>query len=249
LIDIDQKSIDIDQDLIDIDQKSIDIDHDLIDINQKAIDINHDLIDGDQKLIHFDQESIDVDQESIGIDHESINVDQKCIEIRTLGRLQPRQLLLRIVSWVHLRMGLGDAAFLVDEVGDPFRVFVFRRVGGAVGDTDLAVGVTQQGEGEFVFLSEAGVGVDVVETGAEDGGVLRFVLVDEVPEPGTLGRSARCVGLRIEPQHDLASAQIVQRNLAAVMIQHFEIRGFVSNLEHASSSRLIQADSMAGNGR
>jgi len=75
-------------------------------------------------------------------------------------------------------MCLGDAAVLVDDVGDPLRVFVFRRVGGAVGDTDLAVGVTQQREGEAEFLGEAGVGVDVVETGAEDGGVLRFVLVD-----------------------------------------------------------------------
>jgi hypothetical protein len=131
---------------------------------------------------------------------------------------------------------LGDAALLVDDVGDPLRVFVFRRVGGTVGDTDLAVGVTQQREGEVEFLGEAGVGGDIVETGAEDGGVLRFVLVDEVPEPGTLGRSARCVGLRIEPQHDLPAAQIVQRNLVAVMIQHFEIRSFVSNLEHVSSS-------------
>jgi hypothetical protein len=133
-------------------------------------------------------------------------------------------------------MRLGDAALLVDDVGDPLRVFVFRRVGGAVGDTDLAVGVTQQREGEAELLGETGVGVDVVETGAEDGGVLRFVLVDEVPEPGTLGRSARGVGLRIEPQHNLAAAQIVQRNFAAVMIQHFEIRSFVSNLEHAPSS-------------
>jgi len=137
-------------------------------------------------------------------------------------------------------MRLGDAAVLVDDVGDPLRVFVFRRVGGTVSDTDLAVGVTQQRKGEAEFLGEAGVGVDVVEAGAEDGGVLRFVLLDEVPEPGTLGRSARCIGLRIEPQDDLAAAQIVQRYLAAVMIQHFEIRSFVTNLEHASSSKRLQ---------
>ncbi len=142
MIDIDRKSIDVDQDLIDIDQKSIDIDQELIDVNQKSIDVNQDLIDGDQKLIHIDRELIDVNQKSIDIDQESIDIDQKCIEIRTLGRLQPRQLLLRIVSRVHLRMRLGDSAVLIDDVGDPLRVFVFRRIGGAVSDTDLAVGVT-----------------------------------------------------------------------------------------------------------
>ena len=115
-------------------------------------------------------------------------------------------------------MRLGDAAVLVDDVGDPLRVFVFRRVGCTVGDTDLAVGVTQQREGEAEFLGEAGVGVDVVETGAEDGGVLRFVLVDEVPEPGTLGRSARCVGLRIEPQHHAAAFEVGETDLLPVVI-------------------------------
>jgi hypothetical protein len=50
---------------------------------------------------------------------------------------------------------------------------------------------------------------DVVEARAKDGGVLLFVLVDEVPEPGTLCRSTRCVSLRIKPQHDLAAAQIL----------------------------------------
>jgi hypothetical protein len=50
-------------------------------------------------------------------------------------------------------MRLGDSALLVDDVGDPFGVFVFRRTGGAVGDADLAVGVAEQGEGEVVNLS------------------------------------------------------------------------------------------------
>jgi hypothetical protein len=124
-------------------------------------------------------------------------------------------------------------ALLVDDVGDPFGVFVFRRFGGSVGDADLAVGVAEQGEGEVELVGKAGVGVDVVETGAEDGGVLRFVIVDEVPEPGTLGRSARGIGLRIEPQHDLTTAQVVKRDLAPAVIGDFKVRGLVANVEHA----------------
>jgi hypothetical protein len=134
-------------------------------------------------------------------------------------------------------MRLGDTAIFVDDIGDPLCVLVGRRRSGAVGQADLAVGVAEQGEGETEFLGETGVGFDVVETRAEDGGVLCFVLVDEVPEPGTLGRSAGCVGLRIEPQHDLAAAQIMQGNGLPVMIGHFKIRSFVANLQHLSSSQ------------
>jgi hypothetical protein len=130
----------------------------------------------------------------------------------------------------------GDAAVLVDDVGDPFRVLIARRAGGAISEADFAIGVAQQREREVELFGKAGVGGYVVETRAEDRRVLRFVLVDEVPEPGTLGRSARCVGLRIKPEHDLAAAQIVKGDLAPVVIRHFKIRSFVANVQHSSSA-------------
>ena len=145
-------------------------------------------------------------------------------------------MLLRIVSRVHFRMCLGDSALLVDDVGDPLRVFVFRGVGGTVGDTDLAVGVTQQREGEAEFLGKAGVGIDVVETGAEDGGVFRFVRVDEVPEPGTLGRSAGGVGFREKPQHDFLAPEVAKRDLLALVIGDFEIGRRIADLQHRTTS-------------
>ena len=82
--------------------------------------------------------------------------------------------------------------------------------GGAVGEADLAVGVAEQRVGEVELGREAGVLVGRVEADAEDLGVLRGVLIVEVPEPGTLDRSARGVGLRIEPEHDLLAAQAAQ---------------------------------------
>jgi hypothetical protein len=125
---------------------------------------------------------------------------------------------------------LRDLAVLVDDVRDPFRVFVLWRFGRAVRESNLPIGVAQQREGEVELLGELRVRGDVIKTDAEDCGVLRLVLGDEVPEPGTLGRSARCVGLRIKPQHDFASAQIVQRDLAAAMVGHFKIRSLVTNV-------------------
>lgn len=137
-------------------------------------------------------------------------------------------------------MRLRDLSVLVDDVSDPFRVLVLRGGRCAVRESDLAVGVAQQREGEVVLLGELRVRVDVIETDAEDCGVLRLVIVDEVPEPGTLRRSARCVGLRIKPEHDLAPAQIVERDIVAAMIGYLKVRGLVANVQHASSSKRIQ---------
>jgi hypothetical protein len=138
-------------------------------------------------------------------------------------------------------MGLDDASFLVDHVGDALRVFVFRRTRGSIRDTDRAIGVAEQRKREAELFREAGVVGDIVETRAEDGRVLRFVLVDEVPEPGTLFRSARSIGLWIEPEHDLAAAQVVQRNRAPVVIRDLEVRSFVANVQHASSSQRLHS--------
>jgi hypothetical protein len=135
---------------------------------------------------------------------------------------------------------LGDLPLLVDHIGDPCRVLVLLGVSRAVRQSDAPIGVAQQREREVVLVRELRVRSDVIETDAQDRGVLRLVLGDEVPEPGTLGRSAGCVGLRIKPEHDLAAAKIVQRNIPAAMIGYFKVRSLVAHVQHASSSERIQ---------
>ena len=137
-------------------------------------------------------------------------------------------------------MRLGDLPLFVDQVGDALRVFILRSLGGAVRETDLAFRVAEEGEGEVELAREGVVVFGSVEADAEDLGVLREVLLVEVPEPGTLPRSARSVGLRIKPEHDLAPAQIMQRNLAALMIGDLKVRSLVAHVQHASSSERIQ---------
>lgn len=129
-------------------------------------------------------------------------------------------------------MRLGDAAVLVDDVGDAAGVFVAGARGRAVRETDLPVRVAQQGVGEGELLREAGVLVCRVETRAEDLRVLRGVLIVEVPEPGTLEGSARCVGLRKEPEHDSLAAQIAESDLAAGVVADLELGRDVANLQH-----------------
>jgi hypothetical protein len=133
-------------------------------------------------------------------------------------------------------MRLRDLPLLVDQVRDAAGVLVFGGVGGAVGEADLALGVAEQREGEVKLPGEGGVRFLVVEADADDFRVFRFVLFDEVPEPGPFLRSTGCVGLRIEPEHNPAAAQIAQADAVAVMIVDLESGSFVAGLEHFRAS-------------
>lgn len=149
---------------------------------------------------------------------------------------QRRQLFLRVIPGIHLRVRLRDLPLLVDNVGDAAGVLVFRRVARAVRETDLAVGVADQREGKIKLRGEALVVLACVEADADDLGVLLLVFFGQVPEPGTFGRSARCVGLRIEPEDDFLSAEIAEADGTAVMIDGLEIGGGIARLQHARTS-------------
>jgi len=133
-------------------------------------------------------------------------------------------------------MRLRDLSVLVDHVRDAAGVLIRRFFGGAVREADLAIGVAEEWEGEVELLREAGVFFPGVEADAEDDGVLRFVLRDEVPEPGTFDGSAGGVGLRIEPEHDLFAAQVAEANRVAVVIDRFEIGSLISDFQHPRTS-------------
>ena len=133
-------------------------------------------------------------------------------------------------------MRLCDDAVLVDHVCDAAGVFVRGLFGGAVGEAEFVIGVAEEREGEVELLREGGVLLLRVEADAEDDGVLCVVLRDEVPEPGTLDRSAGCVGLRIKPEHDLFAAQVAQADRVAVVVGGLEIGGRISGLQHVRTS-------------
>jgi hypothetical protein len=132
-------------------------------------------------------------------------------------------------------MGLSDPAVLIDDVGDAPRVFVLLAVARAVREADLALGVSDEGEGKIELFGEALVLVAAVEADADDLRVLLFVLADEVPEPGTLDGSAGGVGLRIEPEDDPLAAQVAQADGVAFMINGVEVRRLVSRFQHPRS--------------
>jgi hypothetical protein len=150
--------------------------------------------------------------------------------------LQRLQLLRRVRRRIHFRVRLRDLSFLIDHVCDAAGVFVFLRFGGAVGEADFACGVAEEWEGKLELFGEAFVFGGRVETDAENLRVLRGVLGLEVPEPGTFARSTGCLGLGVEPEHDLFSAQVAEANGVAVVIAELEVGSFIADLEHACFS-------------
>jgi hypothetical protein len=108
---------------------------------------------------------------------------------------------------VDARVPLLDLAVAVDHHADARRALL--RIGvGAVGGADSPVGVTDQREIEVELVRELLVVGGAVEGRAEDDGVLAVVVDFEVAEPATLGRSARSVGFRVEPEHDRLALEV-----------------------------------------
>ena len=94
------------------------------------------------------------------------------------------------------------------------------------------IGIAKQREVELLLLGEFLVRFNAVEAGAEDLRVLLSVLGREVSEPETFGGSARCVGLRKEPQHDFLSAIVAELHATAGVIGGFELRGSIADFQH-----------------
>lgn len=147
-------------------------------------------------------------------------------------------------------MRLRDLAVLVDDVGDPPRVLVFRTVRRAVRDAELAIGIGDQRERELVSRRKSGVVSLLVEADADDLNVLLLVFRGEVPEPGTLCLSTRCVGLRIKPENDFAPAQIAKTQRTSDLIGRIEIGSGITGLEHVfvSSEGLERESEPTGEG-
>ena len=144
--------------------------------------------------------------------------------------LQLREQLFRKVASVDLRIRLRDLAVLVDHVRDALRVLVFRIRRRSVRETDLVVGVAEQRKVESILLREIGVLFARVETRADDRDVLLLVLVGEVPEPGTLGRSPSGVRFRIEPEDKFLAAKVVQADRTSVLIKGRKVGSWVANI-------------------
>jgi hypothetical protein len=101
----------------------------------------------------------------------------------------------------------ANPAVFIDKIADSAGIDGGFVRAGAIGHPDRPVGIAEQRKREIEFFSEGGVGLNVVETHAEnyDVGFLEgFILV---AEPATFDSSTRRVSFGIEPQQNLVPAQ------------------------------------------
>src|SRR5262249_44339037 len=71
-----------------------------------------------------------------------------------------------------------------------------------------------------------------VERHAQDHRVLPIVVGLEVAEPATLGRSAGCIGLGKEPEHNRLALEVSQLHGVAVVVLAGEVRRLVPRIQH-----------------
>ena len=138
----------------------------------------------------------------------------------------------RMVARIDLIVHARNQALLVDEEAHapgPFRLRIVTR---SVRDSDVAIAVAEQRKRERIFVCERGVRGDIVEARAENLDLVFVVVVLMIAEPATFGRSARGVGGRIKPQQHFSSAQVRERNRAAVVRRQRKVGSPISCLDH-----------------
>jgi hypothetical protein len=171
-------------------------------------------------------------------DSDSVKSATAAIEYRTRAILRAEhvsQYLCRMVARIYPVVDSRDIAVLVNQNTDPAgvtRLFIGTR---AICDSHAAIGIAQQWKGKIVLLGERSILFNVVKADAKDLDIILIEVADLIAEPATLDRSARGIGLRIEPENNLASAQFRERNTLALMSRERKVRCRFANLWHHSN--------------
>jgi len=111
-----------------------------------------------------------------------------------------------MLSGIHLGIGRLHPALLIDQIADAIGVSGLGIGAGAVREAEPAIDIAQQFVGEIEFLGECRVRIDTVEAYAENHDAILLEIGMVVAEPATFDRSARGIGLGVEPEQHLAAA-------------------------------------------
>jgi hypothetical protein len=136
----------------------------------------------------------------------------------------------RMVARIDLVVDARDVAVLVDQNTDAAGVACLIIGTRAVCDSHAVIGIAEQWEGKLVLIGELGIPFNVVEADTQDLDIILIEIGDLIAEPATLDRSAGGIGLRIEPQNNLAAAQFREGDTLAFMSREREVRCGFANL-------------------
>jgi hypothetical protein len=113
-----------------------------------------------------------------------------------------------VIARTHAIIETSNLAGFVDQHTHTFRVAIRRTPAGAASQPELATGIAYQGKTQGKFLRESRILLNRVETRADYRDIQPVEVGFLVAEPATFERSAGGIGLGIEPNQHLASAQI-----------------------------------------
>ena len=129
--------------------------------------------------------------------------------------------------------GVDEEADTPGEGSEP----VVGRSGHAEGRPDDAVGIAEEGEGEFLVGGERGVLLDGVERCADDDGPQRLEPVDPVTQGLSFDRSTGGGRLRVPPEQHPAAGQVGETNRRAPLVGQLERRCGIADVDHAGHAR------------
>lgn len=133
---------------------------------------------------------------------------------------------------VHLRVDLENLSVGSDDVADALRGAGVLAVARPVREPNLACRIAEQWEVVMKLLGERAVLFLRVEADSKDLRVLRLELPGVVAEPATFFRSARGIGLGVEPEDDDLSQVILEADEVPPVVLHLELGSFCTLLEH-----------------
>lgn len=130
-----------------------------------------------------------------------------------------------------------------DQVGDPFRIACLRRVRSTVRNSDGARCVTEEGKRKVEFVREGLVLFLRVEADSIDLAVEFVELSDSITESVAFDRSARGVGLGVEPEEHVRADMIRERDRRSLMRLDRELRSRLSGRQHGENPRECRSES------
>ena len=119
---------------------------------------------------------------------------------------QIREHLPSVVPWIDGLVNARDFTRLINQDADALGI-ASRRIGaGAVCESEGPLGVAQQRKIKIVLLGESVVLLNAIEAGAKNRNVVLIESGFLIAEPATFDRSARGIGLGVEPEQNFLAA-------------------------------------------
>lgn len=122
--------------------------------------------------------------------------------------LELLQHFLRVARGIDFWIGLKNLPIFSNHIANALGVFIAGRFAGPIRQSNLAVGVTQEGERKLKLEGKSSVFFDWIKADAKDFYVFCIIFSDSIPESFAFVGSPGGVRLGVEPQDYFAPCKL-----------------------------------------